>query len=69
MEIKIFTEFWQHAEEVHGERSMLAAEAQGLQSWLLSVSNERDKSLGIIDEVRDLFSEYNFCQSYFPERN
>ncbi|XP_039119528.1 uncharacterized protein LOC120255822 [Dioscorea cayenensis subsp. rotundata] len=42
-----------HAEEVHGERSMLAAEAQGLQSWLLSVSNERDKSLGIIDEIRN----------------
>ncbi|KAJ6806393.1 uncharacterized protein M6B38_174280 [Iris pallida] len=40
------------AGEVHGEKSILATEARELQSRLLSLSDERDKHLSIIEEIR-----------------
>ncbi|KAK9281754.1 hypothetical protein L1049_004659 [Liquidambar formosana] len=40
-----------HAGEVYGEKSILATEARELQSRLLSLSDERDKSLAILDEM------------------
>ncbi|KAJ9696246.1 hypothetical protein PVL29_008469 [Vitis rotundifolia] len=42
----------QHAGEVYGEKAILATEARELQSRLLSLSDERDKSLKILDEMR-----------------
>lgn len=41
----------QHAGEVYGERSILATEVRELQSRLLCLSDERDKSLAILDKV------------------
>ncbi|KAL3517550.1 hypothetical protein ACH5RR_020139 [Cinchona calisaya] len=41
-----------HAGEVYGEKAILATEARELQSRLLCLSDERDKSLGILDEMR-----------------
>ena len=41
----------QHAGEVYGEKAILATEVRELQSRLLSLSEERDKSLAILDEV------------------
>eukprot|EP00262_Sarcandra_glabra_P022103 TRINITY_DN9628_c3_g1_i1.p1 TRINITY_DN9628_c3_g1~~TRINITY_DN9628_c3_g1_i1.p1 ORF type:complete len:604 (+),score=151.82 TRINITY_DN9628_c3_g1_i1:111-1922(+) len=41
-----------HAGEVYGEKAILATEARELQSRLLNLSDERDKSLSIIDEMR-----------------
>lgn len=41
----------QHAGEVYGEKAILATEVRELQSRLLCLSNERDKSLAILDEV------------------
>ncbi|KAJ9696247.1 hypothetical protein PVL29_008469 [Vitis rotundifolia] len=41
-----------HAGEVYGEKAILATEARELQSRLLSLSDERDKSLKILDEMR-----------------
>ncbi|OMP05015.1 hypothetical protein COLO4_09133 [Corchorus olitorius] len=41
-----------HAGEVYGEKSILATEVRELQSRLLSLSEERDKSLAILDEMR-----------------
>lgn len=41
----------QHAGEVYGEKAILATELRELQSRLLSLSDERDKSLCILDEV------------------
>jgi len=43
--------FLQHAGEVYGEKAILATELKELQSRLLSLSDERDKSLAILDEV------------------
>jgi hypothetical protein len=47
----------QHAGEVYGEKAILATEVRELQSRLLSVSDERDKSLAILDEVFNIL----FC--------
>ncbi|XP_022771078.1 uncharacterized protein LOC111314213 [Durio zibethinus] len=41
-----------HAGEVYGEKAILATEVRELQSRLLSLSEERDKSLAILDEMR-----------------
>ena len=43
--------FWQHAGEVYGEKAILATEVRELQSRLLCLSDERDKSLATLDEV------------------
>ncbi|XP_022953515.1 uncharacterized protein LOC111456040 isoform X2 [Cucurbita moschata] len=40
-----------HAGEVYGEKAILATETRELQSRLLSLSEERDKSLSILDEM------------------
>ncbi|KAM1539483.1 hypothetical protein FF1_004185 [Malus domestica] len=40
-----------HAGEVFGEKAILATEARELQSRLLNLSDERDKSLAILNEV------------------
>ncbi|KAK9137178.1 hypothetical protein Sjap_007772 [Stephania japonica] len=40
-----------HAGEVYGEKSILATEARELQSRLLNLSDERDKSLAILDKM------------------
>ncbi|XP_077231472.1 uncharacterized protein LOC143864333 isoform X2 [Tasmannia lanceolata] len=46
-----------HAGEVYGERAILATEVRELQSRLINLSDARDKSLSIIDEMsRDLKS-------------
>lgn len=42
-----------HAGEVYGEKSILASELRELQSRVLSLSDERDKSLAVVDEMRD----------------
>ncbi|KAJ0977565.1 hypothetical protein J5N97_013039 [Dioscorea zingiberensis] len=42
-----------HSEEIYGERSLLVTEAKELQSRLLSLSDERDKSLRVIDEIQN----------------
>lgn len=41
-----------HAGEVYGEKSILATEARELQSRLLNLSDEKDKSLAIIYEIQ-----------------
>ncbi|KAF8401633.1 hypothetical protein HHK36_012579 [Tetracentron sinense] len=41
-----------HAGEVYGEKAILATEVRELQSRLLNLSDERDKSLAILDEMR-----------------
>jgi hypothetical protein len=46
-----------HAGEVFGEKSILATEVRELQSRLLSLSDERDKSLAILDEMRQIIEE------------
>ncbi|KAA0057604.1 golgin candidate 5 [Cucumis melo var. makuwa] len=40
-----------HAGEVYGEKAILATETRELQSRLLSLSDERDSSLSILDEM------------------
>ncbi|KAL6516062.1 hypothetical protein OROGR_019367 [Orobanche gracilis] len=40
-----------HAGEVYGEKAILGTELRELQSRLLSLSDERDKSLAILDEM------------------
>ncbi|XP_075483035.1 uncharacterized protein LOC142523206 isoform X3 [Primulina tabacum] len=40
-----------HAGEVYGERSILATELRELQSRVLHLSDERDKSLAVLDEM------------------
>lgn len=40
-----------HAGEVYGERAILATEARELQSRLLKLSDEREKSLSVIEEI------------------
>ncbi|KAJ0113387.1 hypothetical protein Patl1_03430 [Pistacia atlantica] len=42
-----------HGGEVYGEKAILATEARELQTRLLSLSDERDKSLAILDEMRE----------------
>jgi hypothetical protein len=44
----------QHAGEIYGEKAILATELKELQSRLSSLSDERDNSLAILDEVRNL---------------
>ena len=41
-----------HAGEVYGEKAILATELRELQSRLLGLSEERDKSLAILEEMR-----------------
>ncbi|XP_045829398.1 uncharacterized protein LOC123921041 [Trifolium pratense] len=41
-----------HAGEIYGEKAILATELKELQSRLASLSNERDNSLAILDEMR-----------------
>lgn len=41
----------QRAGEVYGEKAILATELRELQSRVLSLSDERDKSLAVLDEV------------------
>lgn len=41
-----------HAGEVYGEKAILATEVKELQSRLLGLADERDKSLAILDEMR-----------------
>lgn len=41
----------QHAGEIYGERAILATEVRELQSRLLSLCDERDRSLAVLDEV------------------
>ncbi|KAK7277662.1 hypothetical protein RJT34_22677 [Clitoria ternatea] len=43
-----------HAGEVYGEKAILATELKELQSRLLSLSDERDKSLSILNEMRQI---------------
>lgn len=43
--------FFQHAGDVYGEKAVLATEIRELQNRLLILSEERDKSLSIINEV------------------
>ncbi|KAK7393558.1 hypothetical protein VNO78_22116 [Psophocarpus tetragonolobus] len=43
-----------HAGEVYGEKAILATEMKELQSRLLSLSDERDKSLAILDEMHHI---------------
>ncbi|XP_050363769.1 uncharacterized protein LOC126782551 [Argentina anserina] len=42
-----------HAGEVYGEKAILATEVRELQCRLLGLSDERDKSLAILDEMRE----------------
>jgi hypothetical protein len=44
----------QHAGEIYGEKAILATELKELQSRLSSLSDERDNSLAILDEVLNL---------------
>ncbi|KAJ9696242.1 hypothetical protein PVL29_008469 [Vitis rotundifolia] len=53
----------QHAGEVYGEKAILATEARELQSRLLSLSDERDKSLKILDEVLFKFLLHLFASN------
>ncbi|KAJ6686792.1 TRANSCRIPTION FACTOR BHLH83-RELATED [Salix purpurea] len=41
-----------HAGEVYGEKAILATEVRELQARLLSLSDERDNALAILDEMR-----------------
>ncbi|XP_056859444.1 uncharacterized protein LOC130508171 isoform X1 [Raphanus sativus] len=42
-----------HAGEVYGEKSILATEAKELENRLLKLSEERSKSLDVLDEMRE----------------
>ncbi|KAL0371338.1 UNVERIFIED_CONTAM: hypothetical protein Sangu_0451900 [Sesamum angustifolium] len=42
-----------HAGDVYGEKAILATELRELQSRVLSLSIERDKSLAVLDELRE----------------
>ncbi|KAF8111765.1 hypothetical protein N665_0073s0117 [Sinapis alba] len=42
-----------HAGEVYGEKSILATEAKELENRLLNLSEERKKSLAVLDEMRE----------------
>ncbi|KAJ4829136.1 hypothetical protein Tsubulata_011826 [Turnera subulata] len=41
-----------HTGEVYGEKAILATEVKELQARLISLSDERDSALGILDEIR-----------------
>ncbi|XP_058008688.1 uncharacterized protein LOC110658749 isoform X2 [Hevea brasiliensis] len=41
-----------HAGEIYGEKAILATEARELQARLISLSEERDKALAILDEMQ-----------------
>ncbi|GMJ06877.1 hypothetical protein like AT1G03290 [Hibiscus trionum] len=41
-----------HAGEVYGEKAILVTEVKELENRLLSLSDERDKSLSVLDEMR-----------------
>lgn len=41
----------QHAGEVYGEKSILATEVKELENRLLNLSEERNKSLAVLDEA------------------
>lgn len=53
----------QHAGEVYGEKAILATELRELQSRVISLSDERDKSLAILDEVKLIPTLYNVKNS------
>uniref|UniRef100_A0A1J3FWZ8 CUE domain-containing protein n=1 Tax=Noccaea caerulescens TaxID=107243 RepID=A0A1J3FWZ8_NOCCA len=44
-----------HAGEVYGEKSILATEAKELENRLLNLSEERNKSLAVLDEMSETF--------------
>ncbi|XP_074312169.1 uncharacterized protein LOC141647750 [Silene latifolia] len=46
-----------HAGEVYGEKSILATEVKELQSRLIGLSDEKDKSLLVLDEMRKNLAE------------
>ncbi|CAI9107873.1 OLC1v1007345C1 [Oldenlandia corymbosa var. corymbosa] len=46
-----------HAGEVYGEKAILATEVKELQTRLLCISDERDRSLKIFDEIRQNLEE------------
>ncbi|KAA8550891.1 hypothetical protein F0562_002575 [Nyssa sinensis] len=46
-----------HAGEVYGEKAILGTEVRELQSRLLCLSDERDKALGILDEMHQTLEE------------
>nr|GMD22135.1 rab11 family-interacting protein 3 isoform X2 [Ipomoea batatas] len=52
-----------HAGEVYGEKAILATEVKELQSRLLNLADERDKSLAILDEVMKFLL---FGDTFFP---
>ncbi|CAN6702471.1 unnamed protein product [Malus baccata var. baccata] len=52
-----------HAGEVFGEKAILATEARELQSRLLNLSDERDKSLAFLNE---LLRENKVAEEEFP---
>lgn len=51
MKAQPFAFVLQHAGEVYGEKAILVTEVKELENRLLSLSDERDKSLAILDEV------------------
>ena len=58
----------QHAGEVYGEKAILATEVRELQSRLLSLSDERDKSLATLDEVlryNPIFIFFDVCVFFY----
>lgn len=48
----------QHAGEIYGEKAILATEGRELQTRLLNLSEERDASLGILNEVFSYVSTF-----------
>lgn len=64
----------QDAGEVYGERSILTTEVNELENRLLNLSEERDKSLSVLDEVRAghtirsnlIYSVFLFCLFAVP---
>jgi hypothetical protein len=64
----------QAAGEVYGERSILTTEVNELENRLISLSEERDNSLSVLDEVRAghtirsylIYSVFLFCSFATP---
>ncbi|KAE8685215.1 putative DUF21 domain-containing protein [Hibiscus syriacus] len=50
-----------HAGEVYGEKAILITEVKELENRLLSLSDERDKSLSILDEMRRTLKARQFA--------
>ncbi|KAJ6800276.1 uncharacterized protein M6B38_203240 [Iris pallida] len=46
-----------HAGDIYGEKAILSTEARELQSRLLTLSDERDRSFSIIEEIRQILEE------------